>query len=466
MQLIGRETHQKRLKTLVNSKQSEFIAVYGRRRTGKTFLIKTFFNYKFNFYTSGLDDHRQELQLINFFASLRQNPYFDEQVMPTNWLEAFRQLIETLEKEPSPIKVIFIDELPWMDTKNSDLKAALDMFWNMWASARTDIKLIVCGSAASWMLKTFVHDSGGFYNRATETMKLDPFTLQETQFFLQAKGIAYDQMQTIILYMALGGIPYYLNKIEKGKSAIQNIDQILFGKSALIKNEYRLLFQSLFKNHKQYTDIINVLFQKKKGLTRNEIALALKASVGGNLSDQLFELEAADFIATYSLPKSNKKNIIYKIVDPYILFYKHFVEQHQKEDNFLLNQTNSPRWNTWCGLAFELICYNHTAQIKKGLGIEAVQSNTSVWSNANAQIDLIIDRNDNVINLVEIKFSESEYSVSKEYEKELRNKLAEFQSNFPNKKSVWFVLMTTHGLKSMTNASMFQKVLSIETLFV
>jgi uncharacterized protein len=465
MKLIGRDLQKQRLERVVNSGQSEFIVLYGRRRTGKTFLIREYFNYSFQFYTSGVDDDRIDIQLTNFTASLRQSPYYEEEKTPTNWMEAFQQLRVILEKDKSLNKIIFIDELPWMDTPNSDLKAALETFWNMWASARKDIKLIVCGSAASWILNTFIDSEGGFYNRATEIIKLAPFTLQETKLFLQAKDIEYDDYQIISLYMAIGGIPYYLNKVVKGLSAFQNIDKLFFGNTAVIKDEYQLLFRSLFKNYKRHIEVIDVLAKKKKGMYRAEITAALKINDGGSFSTVLSELEAADFITTYNIPKSTKKNAIYKISDQYILFYKNFAEKHQKTSNYWINNINTPQWYSWAGLAFELTCYNHVDKIKQALGIEGIQSDTYLWANKNAQIDLIIDRKDRVINLIEIKFSDKEYTVTKDYEKDIRNKLSEFQQAYPSTKSTWFVLMTTFGLKSKANASVFQRVLDMGVLF-
>lgn len=465
MELIGRKDQKERLQHIVDSDESEFVVVYGRRRTGKTFLVREYFKYQFNFYTSGLDDDRTEIQLTNFISSLRHSPYYEDEKAPSTWIEAFQQLILTLERDPSSKKIIFIDELPWMDTARSDLKAALDMFWNMWASARKDIKLIVCGSAASWIINTFIDNEGGFYNRATEIIKIAPFSLQETQLFLQSKDIVYDQYQIITLYMVFGGIPFYLNKIKKGMSAFQNVDKILFGNTALIKDEYNLLFKSLFKNYQKHIAVINALCKKNKGLYRVEITKALKINDGGNFSIILAELEAADFIKAYNIPGSTKKNAIYKVTDQYILFYKNFVEKHQKTSNYWQNNINTPQWYTWAGLAFELTCYNHIQHIKRALGIEAVQSDTYVWSNKNAQIDLIIDRRDRVINLVEIKFSDKEYSITQEYEKQIRNKLSVYQETFPSTKSIWFVLMTTFGLKSKVNSSMFQNVLEMKILF-
>jgi uncharacterized protein len=465
MKLVGRETQIERLDKVVNSDQSEFIVVYGRRRTGKTFLIREYFNYSFHFYSSGVDDERIDIQLANFTASLRQSPFYEEETTPTNWIEAFQQLRLILEKDNSPYKVVFIDELPWMDTSNSDLKAALETFWNMWASARKDIKLIVCGSAASWIINTFIDSEGGFYNRATEIIKLAPFSLQETKQFLQAKEIEYDDYQIISLYMSLGGIPFYLNKVEKGLSAFQNVDKLFFGNNSVIKDEYLLLFRSLFKKFKRHVSVIDVLAKKSKGLYRSEIVKALKITDGGSFSVVLSELEAADFISTYNLPNTTKKNPIYKISDQYILFYKNFVEKHHKTSNYWINNINTPQWYSWAGRAFELTCYNHVDKIKQALGIDGIQSDTYVWSNKNAQIDLIIDRKDRVINLFEIKFSDKEYAMTKEYEKELRNKQSEYQQEYPSTKSLWFILLTTFGLKSKTNASIFQKVIDMNKLF-
>ncbi len=466
MHLIGRQQQQHRLKLLVESGQSEFVAVYGRRRTGKTFLIREYFKHEFSFYTSGLDDDRTVVQLASFHAGLRQSPFYEDCPMPQTWMQAFEQLQDVLAKDTRKVKIVFIDELPWMDTANCDLNAALDKFWNMWASARKDIKLIVCGSAASWMLKTFINNSGAFYNRVTETMKVLPFSLAETREFLVAKGLDYNNHQIIQVYMAVGGIPYYLKKIEKGLNASQNIDAIFFGAQATIKNEYQLLFKSLFKNYKKHIDVVDVLFKKKKGLQRSEITTALKITDSGNFSKILDELVASDFLTIYTLPGKTKRNVIYKISDHYILFHKTFVEKNQKVKNYWINNINTPTWHTWAGLSFELTCLIHIPQIKAALGIGAIQSIEYTWANKNAQIDLIIERKDQVINLLEVKFSEGEFTVTKDYEKNLQNKKAEFLEAYPNTKSVWYVLVTNRGIKQNEHAGVFEKVISGDQLFV
>jgi uncharacterized protein len=466
MNIIGRFHQQQRLTELMQSGQSEFIAVYGRRRTGKTFLIREYFNYEFSFYTSGLDDDRMIVQLAGFHASLRQSAYYEECAMPQTWMEAFEQLTQILARDERKNKIVFIDELPWLETSDCDLKAALDWFWNKWASARKDIKLIVCGSAASWMVKTFINDGGGFYNRVTETMKIAPFNLAETKLYLESKDIYYDHYQIMHLYMALGGIPYYLNKVKKGFSASQNIDKIFFGKQALVKNEYTLLFKSLFKNHKRHIDVITVLFKKKKGLNRAEITKALKITDGGSFSDVLEELVAADFISVHALPGTTKRNVLYKIADHYILFHKNFVEKYQGTANFWINNCNTPAWYAWAGLAFEQTCFQHIAQIKNALGIQAVQANMYAWANRHAQIDLIIDRKDRVVNLIEIKFSDKAFAMTAEYEKSIVHKTDEYKAAYPSGKSILQVLITTYGLKSMKHAGIFAKVITMDDLFV
>lgn len=465
MNIIGRHHQKQRLKILVQSEQSEFVAVYGRRRTGKTFLIREFFRNEFSFYTSGLNDDRMILQLAGFHASLRQSPFYEECPMPQSWMEAFDQLKQLLVRDDRKNKIIFIDELPWLDTSGSDLNAALDWFWNQWASARKDIKLFVCGSAASWMIKTFINNDGGFYNRITESMKISAFNLAETKLYLESKEIQYDPYQIIHLYMALGGIPYYLNKVKKGFSASQNIDNIFFGKQALVKNEYTLLFKSLFRNHQRHIDVIDILFKKKKGLYRSEITKALKITDGGSFSNVLDELVVSDFISVHSLPGTTKRNVIYKIADHYILFHKNFVEKHQNTANFWINNINTPNWYAWAGLAFEQTCFQHINQIKSALGIQAVQSNIYAWANKNAQIDLIIDRKDQVVNLIEIKFSDKPFTMTSEYETTIINKTEEYKAAYPSRKSVWQVLLTTYNLKSMLHAGVFEKVITMDVLF-
>ena len=404
--------------------------------------------------------------MANFNATLKQNPFYENQKDADNWMDAFKNLIGILEKTENETKVIFIDELPWMDTRDAGLIPAIDYFWNSWASARNDIKLIVCGSAASWMIDKLLKNTKGLYNRVTNKIKLKPFSLKETKEYLIANGGNYDNYQIIEIYMALGGVPYYLNYIKQNESAAQNINRLFFGEQAKLRDEYNLLFASLFKNYQKHTAIIAALSTKKKGLFKNEIVKATNIKDGGTLTKLLKELEASDFIREYAMPGKKTRNNMYQLTDNFTLFFKNFVENsNASEDNLWINSINTPQYYTWAGNAFEIVCLIHTQEIKKALGISGIQTTTYAWSNSKTQIDLIFDRKDNVINLIEIKFSDDKFTISNDYEAKLLHKLTEFKESIKTKKAIWLIMLSTHGLASVNNTRDIHSNLKMDVLF-
>lgn len=466
MNVIGRYAEKDELDRVVNSKKSEFVVVYGRRRVGKTFLIKQHFKGRFTFYTTGLADSALDSQLTVFNATLKTSPYYKETTEATSWMEAFQHLTTILGADTAKIKLIFIDELPWMDTRGSKLLMALDYFWNSWASARSDIKLLVCGSSASWMIKKLMNNTGGLYNRVTNRMQLKPFTLGETEEYLKQLKAKYSRYQIVELYMALGGIPYYLSFVRPEWSVAQNINALFFTENAKFKNEFNLIFESLFSNHERHIAIVKALTKKKKGLLKAEIVKDTKIPDGGSLTNILRELEASDFIRKYTMPGKRVRNAIYQLTDNFILFYSNFLlKKISNDQNYWINTMGKPAYNAWAGLAFEMVCLQHTNEIKKGLGIDGVYTDTYAWTNGKAQVDLIFDRSDDVINLMEIKFSSTEYTVTDKYLKNLRNKVSEFQNSYHTKKAIWVVMMTTFGLSNKGYGSEIHTSMTMDILF-
>jgi AAA+ ATPase superfamily predicted ATPase len=398
---------------------------------------------------------------------MRANKHYDQnQVVAKNWMEAFQQLASLMDRDTAKTKLIFIDELPWMDKRQSGLITALDYFWNAWASSRTDVKLVVCGSSASWMIKNLLNNKKGLYNRVTNRIKLQPFTLSETQEFLIAIKAKYNKPQIIELFMALGGIPYHLTFVKPKLSVTQNINALFFEDNAKFRDEYELIFASLFNNYQRHIAVVNALATKKKGLFKAEIVKATKIADGGSLTTILNELEASDFIRKYRMPGKTVRSIMYQLNDNFILFYTNFLLKKAVSDNkFWINTLGKPSYNAWAGLAFEMVCLQHTDQIKNALGIGGIQTNMYAWSNGKSQIDLILDRSDNVINLIEIKYADNEYTISKSYEKNLMNKVSEFKEYYKTKKAIWMVLLSTYGLASMANAGLIHTSITADVLF-
>lgn len=468
--LIGRKKEIEKLQRYANSRKSEFIAIYGRRRVGKTYLVREVFNGQFAFQMTGLNpkDITMHDQLGQFHAALTRYGSKDVEIKRAKtWLKAFDQLIDLLEnKETKGKKIVFLDELPWLDTPKSKFLSGLEYFWNSWASARRDVLLIVCGSAASWMIKNLLNNKGGLHNRTTGRIKLEPFSLAETKTFLEYKNIHYDKYQIVLTYMALGGIPHYLDHLETGWSATQNINALCFERNALLRSEYDNLYASLFKRAERHKSVVEALSQKKKGLTRSEIVKITQLSEGGGLTRILNELEESTFIRHYQPFGKKERSTLYQLIDPYSLFYLNFIKKSSPDDeHFWVNIHNTPAYNAWSGYAFEMVCLHHIPQIKKALGISGVQTSVASWFNPSAQIDLLIDRKDQVINLCEMKFSISPFIIDKKYADNLRNKIGTFRAVTNTSKSIFLTLITTFGVSGNQYAYLAQNTVTMEELF-
>ena len=471
--IIGRRKEIQKLDNIIQSKKSEFLAVYGRRRVGKTFLIREYFNYTFDFQMSGLANATTEQQLFNFDTALSKQSNLHLEGASENWLIAFQRLIEHLESKTNQGKIVlFFDELSWFNTPVSDFMMGLERFWNSWATNRKDVLLIVCGSAASWMVNILINNSGGLHNRITQKMKIEPFNLQETEEMLAAKNCDLERYQIAQLYMVLGGIPYYLDAIQPHLSTPQNIQELLFDKSGLLKNEFFNLYRSLFRKYEIYEKVVEVLASKNEGLQRSQIVKQSGISSGGTLTKVLTDLEESGFICAYTSLDNKQKNTLYRLSDYYTAFYFRFIKngKYQGKDAWI-NLIDNPVQRTWQGFAFEQICLDHVWQIKKGLGISGVQSNNVAWRGStgekSAQIDMLIDRRDQVISLCECKFSLNTFSIDKDYSEKLRSKIATFKTVTKTKKSVFLTMITSYGVEKNKYANLLlRNEVTMDDLFV
>jgi AAA+ ATPase superfamily predicted ATPase len=468
--IIGRTKEQNRLLALYKSGKPEFVAMYGRRRVGKTFLIRQMFENEFIFDLAGLANANTEKQLLNFNLSINHSDN-QEFNLAENWLVAFEQLRKVAEQsQKKKRKIIFIDEIPWLDTPHSGFLTALEHFWNAWACSRSDLMLIVCGSATSWIVNKLINNHGGLHNRLTAAIHLQPFTLSETEAFLKAQGVKYTRYQIAECYMVMGGIPYYLSKIKKGLSVAQNVDDMFFIRDAELKNEFNNLYASLFRDASDYIKVVEALSKKVKGLTRNEILAATKLQSGGSFSEMLRNLESCGFIRRYSMPQKRKKEVLYQLFDAYTLFHFKFLENLKNNDEQLwTNSVNSPQHNAWAGYAFEILALLHVKEIKRALGISGVQTSIFAWrsehSKSAAQVDLVIDRKDGVVDLCEIKYAKTEFAITRLYEETLRNKIAAFCAETKTRKAVHLLMLTTFGLQKNKYFGVAQKEIVLDNLF-
>ncbi len=470
--MIGRKKELAILQNAILDDRSHFIAVYGRRRVGKTFLIREAFNYRFTFQHAGLSEGGLEEQIFGFEASVK-DAGGKNTPKRKKWLEAFEDLKDIVRSSTEKKKVIFIDELSWMDTQNGDLLVALENFWNGWASARKDVVLIVCASATSWMMSKVIHNKGGLYNRLTEQIHLEPFILSECEEYVKEKGLALTRNQILQYYMIFGGVPFYWGFLEKGLSIPQNIDRVLFDKNAPLRDEYKYLYASVFKNPAVHIAIVETLGKKKAGMTREEIIAYSGLNNSGDLTVKLEELESCGFIRKYYSYGMKKKNAVYQLIDNFTLFYYQFMSDEPSDEHFWSNQVNTPVINTWQGLAFERVCMEHISQIKKKLGIAGVYTEINSWyvkgdrkkGIHGAQIDLLIVRKDQVINLCEMKYSNTEYVITSGDDEKMRNRIADLMNVTKTRYAIYPTLLTTYGLADNAYAGDIQAVVTLDDLF-
>lgn len=439
-------------------------------------MINQVFKDQIIFSISGTQNTPIKEQLGNFAYLF--NEYSGAKIaykIPNNWQEAFQMLITYLKEKLPTVKekpVIFFDEVPWLATRKSGFLRAFSFFWNNWA-VRQNIVIVICGSAASWMIKKVVHHRGGLYNRITQRIFLEPFDLSETEKFLQSRNIHFEKYQIIQLYMAMGGIPHYLKEVVKGKSATENINQICFAKGGLLRDEFLNLYPSLFENADRHIALIRALASKRNGLTRQQLTELTKIPEGGSMQRVLQELEQSGFIASFRPYKKKKKEKIFRLIDEYSLFYLQFIASNEFEgtDTWnLLSQTAAIK--SWSGYAFEGICLKHLSQIKKALGISGIQTISSSFvkkgspAEKGTQIDLLLDRSDQVINLFEIKFSNKQFTISKSYFENLSNKMSIFKEHTKTRKQLFLVLITTFGLtENQYSSSIVSQSLTMDDLF-
>ncbi len=458
--IFARERELQALQRLYQSKRPEFLAVYGRRRVGKTFLIREFFKPKgLYFALTGIKGASLKKQLKNFAEEFAR-VFGGKAIPPADWAEAFSRLRKAVQASKQPGRItLFFDELPWLATRRSEFLQDLDHFWNRYMSEDSRMILVVCGSAASWMIRKVIRNKGGLYGRLTGTMRLLPFNLRETEEYLRLHGVTLNRKGVIDLYMAIGGIPKYLSYVQEGRSAVQIVGQLCF--DGPLANEFNELYASLFDNHTRHVAIIKALAECPGGLTQQDIVKVTGLSAGGGMNSILDELEQSGFILTVRDFGKQKKENRYRLIDEYSLFYLKWSLKAQEnnlnlyDDNFWISVFNSPLGQAWAGYAFEMLCFKHLANIKTALGIAGVLTSASSWvykpkkgsAQRGAQVDLLIDRQDNCINLCEIKYCNEEFTITKKCDQELREKKSIFLNETQTRKSVFLTLISPYGVK-------------------
>lgn len=476
-EIIGRKAEQAELLRIFNRRQAQLVAVYGRRRVGKTFLVRELLKEHFVFYHTGISPLELEgrnlldAQLTAFASTL---VYSGASVSgrPKDWTEAFQWLRNFLvEQDPQKRMVVFIDEMPWMDTPRSGFISAFEHFWNGWGAGQDNLMMIVCGSATSWIEDNLINGYGGLYDRTSAEIRLSPFTLKETEQMLLSQGVTLSRYDIAQAYMAVGGIPYYLSYFQPGKSLAQIIDNLFFERKAKLQNEFERLFNSIFTSPERFKTIVRLLAKRHMGYSRDEISKSTGIPTGKDLSKTLKTLEASDFIIKYKPFENDGKHLAYRLVDHFCLFYLRFVDGVSRSADYWQRHENAPGINSWRGIAFEEVCLSHLPQLKSALGISGVGVDASPWTlrgveeQEGMQIDLILERQDRVVNLCEMKFSVGEYEVDKAYEMKLRGRLQTIQQMINRRQNVQMTLVTTFGLKHGIHSGIFQQTVCIDDLF-
>lgn len=466
--IIGRQEEFEKLSKFMTSDKGEFVAVYGRRRVGKTFLIRQYFKDKFDFYVTGIIDGSRDEEMAVFNEALTE--YGHKGAKAKTWMEAFGSLANLLQSKKKRGKrlVVFIDELPCFDTPNARFVHALSHFWNSKGAWMDNLFFVVCGSATSWMIKNVIDNHGGLHNRITHEMHLRPFDLHETEEYLKSNGMRWNRLSIIQIYMVLGGIPYYLGMLDKAMSVAENIDSLFFSDDAELRKEYPRLFKSLFKDPENYVTLINVLADCKQGMTRKEIVELPQFKSNGHLTVMLDNLVSCDFVRLYN--NGTKQNGgIYQLTDFYTLFYNKFCKRRTTDDHYWRNHLDTNTMNNWYGLAYERVCMYHFRNIIRALRLDSIHTEFYSWrsktSSPGAQIDMVIDRSDNVVTICEVKYSKGDYLLKKsEYEKVL-NRISTFDDEKKGRKAIQPVAITTYGIKQNEYSDVFYKTLTMDDLF-
>ena len=456
----------------LHEEYSQFIAVYGRRRVGKACSIREAYDYTFDFQFTGAAKLTARKQLVRFRRALKEHGQKDTPEL-TNWGDAFSELKRLINSLKTGKKVVFLDELPWMDAPRSGFLSELESFWNGWASARKDIVFVVCGSSTSWMVKKIIKNKGGLHNRLSHRISLKPFPLGLCEQLAQSRGLVFSRKQLLEAYMVFGGVPYYWSLLQKGASVTQEIDRLIFSPDGELNDEFEMLYASLFKKPEPYIRVIELLARKKMGMTRMELLAAGGFEDNGSFSDILKDLEWCGFIRSYSMMGYKKKSDLFQLIDHYTLFYYEYIDGQRQGANYWKSMLGTPKYNTWCGLAFERTCLWHIDQIKKQLGISGILTNEYAWRCSGdesknlrgVQIDLLIDRSDGIIDICEMKYSKEPYVISADYGRELQRKRDVLVEVTGTESAVHTIMVTTEGVVHNEEWGEIQAEVNLDNLF-
>ena len=476
--IIGRRDEIKSLERFMKSTKSEFVAIYGRRRVGKSYLVEEVYRGKIVFRAIGAyikdSDSKtyREVQLTHFYESLLDSGMSDDAPRPTCWREAFRLLRKYLEGIRSKRRIIFLDELPWLaGPQSSEMITELGYFWNSWADRQRNILLVVCGSATSWMLDNVIRDYGGLHGRLTATMRLLPFTLCESEQYFKRHGFHLSRYEIAVAYMAFGGIPYYLDRLDKEKNLTENIDDFYF-RDERIHQEFKDVYAGLYATSERYVEVVKTLGRQFYGMTRHELAAAIGIESGGTFSKILENLHESGIIREYPRYGKERVETVYQLKDFFSMFYMHFIHGKAGDSSGWRTVQRTPVFYTWAGNTFEMLCIEHLPQIKEKLRIATVNRNYCWRCKAPdgtvSQVDLVMEwTGERTDHLCEMKFSEHAFTIDKQYEKNLACKIDAFINSRQHVKthSVQLVMVTSNGILRNEHSKDVNQEVTLDDLF-
>jgi AAA+ ATPase superfamily predicted ATPase len=478
IKVIGREKEIDILEEALTSNRAEMIAVYGRRRIGKTYLIEQFYK-KSNIKTISLigqSGATMQTQLDNAKHRLFEQHGIDVS-KAKNWTDIFNAIKIYHQERPKKHFVLFIDELPWIATPKSGFIGALSYGWNSYFEEHTNVTFVLCGSAASWMIKKIVNEKGGLHQRLTRQIPLYPFSLKESEAYLKQQGFHYLSRKEIVdIYIVLGGVAQYLSFLNPQKSISENINQLCFSIGGELTREFQTLFVALFGKKGIHQQIVKYLGSVKKRLFLvDEISKKFDIKIE-QLYITLDELEMAGFITKYTMYGRKKRDARYSLTDPFSAFYLKWISKTTQQDlleneNYWQFIVGSQNWISWAGNSFESVCHKHILPIKKALGISGVHTQTYYWqeigteNTKGTQIDMLIQRADKTVMVIEIKYYNQPFSISKSYATNLKHKIESFREKDKKNNSLMLVMLTTYGVKKNSYSNMINKEIIMDSLF-
>jgi hypothetical protein len=407
---VGRKNELRMLNDAYRSGKDELVVLYGRRRIGKSSLVKRFAEKKKAYYEfEALEGETTPGQINHFLQQLKKqidDPILDS-VRFANWEQVFTYLTEKVINRKSKVKkILFLDELPWMAAGRIRLVSLLKYYWdNHWKSKH--VMLILCGSVASFMVKKVLH-SNALYGRTTIEILLKGFSPEEAARLLSKKR---SREETLNYQLVFGGVPKYLEQINTSQSFNKNMNTLCFSPHGIMLKEVERIFYSQFREPRTYLKIINLL---KNGIfSLSEISSKTKIPSGGGLKQYLKNLERAEMIRSY-IPfdrSGNSKFKKYTLADEFLVFFFKYMGPNlrvikESSSRRLFETLTQNSFDSWLGFAFERFCLKHAGLLALVMDFADDILLASPYFKKNDerfQIDLLYQRADRVITVCEIK---------------------------------------------------------------